>query len=397
MVAAAVWVTGLVVLLSVPGCSENEKAESRAGGDAGDAGGLPDAAPADASFEADVAARCRHTDLGISYPPVTDSAQRTFAAEHLAALGAKRIRFSEHWSYREKAPGVYKWNDLDERLQWAQDQGVRVFLNVEPLGPEWACDPDKTNDLSCVFREEEPFQKYIQALVERHGASIDAIQFGNEWVTTYWYVGTAEDFVRFSNIVYDAVQAIRPELPVVLGGLQTAALRFLSACEGHVDAILFTDEEKDEVRTVSGGELADLCASSEFQEGRERVLTVLHNARYDQIDLHLYEDAEQWASYAAALRSPPYDVTAPFVVSEFGGPHMWAHPYSDAYHAERLGVYLETIDGLGVEAAYYFKLVESESAAPWFSRSGLIDQDLEQKPGYSVFAEFQARPRCEGE
>ncbi len=53
-----------------------------------------------------------------------------------------------------------------------------------------------------------------------YGSKIAKIQFGNEWQGTFWYAGSAEQFVASHNVVYDVARLHAPDAKVVLGGFR---------------------------------------------------------------------------------------------------------------------------------------------------------------------------------
>jgi hypothetical protein len=82
----------------------------------------------------------------------------------------------------------------------------------------------------------------------------------------------------------------------------------------------------------------------------------------------------------------------PIIVTEFGGPNLfWEQPYSDAFQAERLAEYIRTLDRMGIPEAYFFKLVQSDSANPAHRESGLfkmVNGTPSPKPAFEVFQSF---------
>ena len=316
---------------------------------------------------------------GISFPPVADAEQVEITRKHLRDLGVTRIRFSEHWSLREPQKGKYNWAPLDWRMRFVEEEGLSLMLTIESNGPEWACGKP-ANDQSCVFSDLDAFRAYVRALLTRYQGKIDKIQFGNEWQTTYWYAGGARDFVAANNVVYEEAKRISPDTKVVLGGFSIGALHVLGAREGRVDRFHQADGT-----LISGERLKEMMNSKELHSGIERIRDVCTRAKYDIVDLHLYDDSENWAAYVEVAKAL---VKKPIVVSEFGGPHQLVERYTDAYHAECVGRYMETLSAIGVQEAYYFKLVESNSAQKHHVKSSLLDRNGKVKPAYAVFRGF---------
>lgn len=318
--------------------------------------------------------------LGISFPPVSDVEQRSFTSSLLAELNVDRIRFAEEWKFREPTQGNYNWGPLDNRIAWANANGLKILLTIQSNGANWACS-DQKNTNSCVFAAEDAFKDYVSNLLQRYPNKIEKIQFGNEWQTDFWYIGTAEEFTRTSNMVYNAIQEYSPETTFVLGGFTSISLRFLAGCNGLIDT--FYNDEGDLInRTV----LDENCPTTSVQDVLQRINTVLDNAFYDEVDIHLYDDVENWPIYIGNFKKM---VDKPIIVSEFGGPNLNVEPDDENYQAERLENYIKTLQTDGeIKEAYFFKLVEGGNNQV-HSKSGLIrGSDLGKKLSFETFKRF---------
>ena len=320
-----------------------------------------------------------HVALGISFPPVSDEAQRNFTKPLLDELKVKHIRFSEEWMFREPSEGTFHWETLDARINWAFDNGYRILLTIQSNGPAWACG-SLQNSNSCVYSNTAQFKNYIEQLLQRYAGKISKIQFGNEWQAAFWYIGSAQEFTEANNIVFNAVQAYSPITKVVLGGFTAISLRFLAGCNGNIDS--FYDDEGVFYDTSF---FSDNCTGQEFKAISDKIAYILDNAQYDELDIHLYDDVENWDEYYANFRSM---TLKPIIVSEFGGPNMNYETYSDAYQSERLYAYIKKLDSLEIAEAYYFKLVEGTDN-PSHEKSGLIrESDLSKKESFAIFKSF---------
>ncbi|MCT4580609.1 MAG: T9SS type A sorting domain-containing protein [Flavobacteriales bacterium] len=319
------------------------------------------------------------TELGISFPPVAQASYRTFAKTYLDDLGVQKIRIGEDWSNREPVQGSFNWGPLEERLLWADSNNYEVLLTIQSNGPNWACS-GVSNDRSCVFNDNNDFKNYIDSVLVRYGDKIAKIQFGNEWQSDYWYAGNANAFIQAHNVLYNSVQTNAPNVKVVLGGFTTISLRFLAGCNGWV-----THFDDDDGVVYDSVFLANNCSTPAIQEVKARIDSVLKYANYDFIDLHLYDDVEQWDEYYYNFIDT---ITTPIIVSEFGGPNLNTEPYSDSYQADRLYDYIKKLDSLEIAEAYYFKLVEGTNNQAHLA-SGLIDDStLAIKPAYYIFKSF---------
>lgn len=324
------------------------------------------------------------TDIlaGMSFPPFADSTQMDFTVRELKALAIDRIRIAVDWRNREPAEGTFYWDPMDVRMTAAQENNISVFLTIASVCPDWAC-LASGNENANLF-DEDAFKTFVETLLTRY-PNIDKIQFGNEWETgsdgtAYTDNSSIKKFVLYTNIVYDTVQSLSPDTQVVLGGLT----RTFPMVEYFV--------EKGNYPDFSGIDLAffmteDLLKAridkikTEYDEKKieQNIDYVFENARYDMIDIHLYDDSENWPEYLSVL---PLD--KPIVVSEFGGPNSEFENTSPYYQAERMDDYIDAIETLPVTEAYYFKLVESDES--YHQDSGLFYSSLIMKPARNVFA-----------
>lgn len=340
-----------------------------------------------AAVESSAAEDClRHLRLGISFPPVRDAEQREFALDHLETLGVETIRFAEDWYFREPSPGAYNWNPLDQRLLWAEANGLSVLLTIQTNGPDWACDLVLRNERSCVFSDLDAFGEFVEALLLRHGERIAWIQFGNEMLSPNHYIGDVDSFLDASEIVYDAVERLSPDTPFVLGGFSSGTVRRYAACRGGTFFPFFAGDEL----ITTPAERDAFCARQWVHDVNDRLENLLATASRDLIDIHLYDDVENWPHLWRAM----HDLVpgARPLVTEFGGPNLRREPSDDAYQAERLGQYIHTLEDLGAAEAWFFKLVENADGSD-HAESGLIDNpSLEEKPSYDVFRSFAPCP-----
>lgn len=317
--------------------------------------------------------------LGISFPPVESVSERMFAKTHLDTLGVNKIRFAENWAFREPTQGEFNWSPLDDRINWAYNNNYEILLTIQSNAPTWACSTVQ-NEQSCVFNDNNDFKTYIDSLLQRHSGKIAKIQFGNEWQSDFWYAGNAEDYIAANNVLYHSVQMNSPSTEVVLGGFTTISLRFLAACNGYVSS--FYDDDGiyyDSIFFISN------CNTPSIQNIKNRIDSVLQFAQYDLLDLHLYDDVEQWDEYYLNFSE---SISKPIIVSEFGGPNMNYEPYTEEYQANRLFQYIKKLDSLQIQEAYFFKLIEGTSN-PAHSTSALIsDTTLIVKSAYNVFQSF---------
>jgi len=317
-------------------------------------------------------------ELAISFPPVESDSQRKNTQKVLSDLKVKKIRFAEEWKFREPTKDNYSWGPLDDRLNWAEENGYEVMLTIQSNGPDWAC-VGASNDNSCVFDTTE-FKQYIIDLLQRYPNQLDKIQFGNEWQSDFWYAGSAEEFTIANNILYEAVQNYSPETAVVLGGFTAISLRFMAGCAGELSHF-----QDDEGIVYEQSYLDVNCSGTEGTALFNRINSVLDNSSFDLLDMHLYDDVENWSSIINHFKSV---TTKPVIVSEFGGPNSHYEDDSDGNQAKRLYDYIITLDSLEIEEAYFFKLVQGTKNEAHV-KSGLMKGAFKsKKQSYFVFRNF---------
>jgi hypothetical protein len=191
------------------------------------------------------------------------------------------------------------------------------------------------------------------------------VQFGNEWQIEYWYPGTAEQFLDAHNRLAKAFREHSPDTKIVLGGFSIGVLRTLSALDGND-----TPLHDRRGQPLSAKQRADFLASPYVLNVLQRIRVVVEGADFDVADAHLYADEEHWATYLATLRKRIPN--KPIVVSEFGGPDLQQEPSDPEYVAGRMAVYLETLNTLGVEEAYFFRMHQTPTMSPAHAKSWLV-------------------------
>lgn len=320
--------------------------------------------------------------VGISFPPFSNSSQMSFTVSELKKMSIGRMRIAIDWRDREPKQGKFYWGPMDLRMQTAKDNGISVFLTILSLAPDWALLP-AGSDGACIM-DEQALKSFIEALVLRYD-NIDKIQFGNEWETEHeegtGYADTEslKKFVIYNNILFDAVQNHSPNTKVVLGGL-TSTYPLVEFFTGKGSCPDFSGLRL--ARGVTIDKLNSKLARSKLEYDskgiRQNIDYVFEHAQYDMLDIHLYDDAENWPSYVSVL---PKD--KPILVSEFGGPNSEFENTSSSYQAQRMNHYIDAIEKLPIVEAYYFKLVDSPTS--YHKDSGLFFSSLRAKPARTVF------------
>ena len=325
------------------------------------------------------------TDIvaGMSFPPFADSNQIEFTLDKIKKLSIDRIRVAIDWRNREPVQGAFNWTAMDQQMNAAKKNNISVFLTLISIGPDWAC-LTPGSDGACIL-DEDALKAFIEALLVRY-ENIDKIQFGNEWEsgtedgTVYIDQSSIEKFVTYNNILFDAVQRLSPDTKVVLGGLTRTLpiVEYFLKKGNYPDfsgislAIGVTEEDLK-------GKVDKIKTNYDSKGIKNNIDYVFQNARYDMIDIHLYDDPKNWPEYLSVLPTGK-----PIVVSEFGGPNSEFENTSPEYQAVRMEYYIRAIEALPITEAYYFKLVESDSS--YHKDSGLFFNNLTMKPARNVFA-----------
>lgn len=319
---------------------------------------------------------------GMAFPPFANARQIDFTIREIKKLAIDRIRIAIDWRNREPLQGSFNWAPLDQRMHAARENGIAVFLTIASVGPDWARLPPGT-DGACML-DEDALRTFIEAVLVRY--TIDKIQFGNEWEagsedgTVYTDPRSIEKFVTYTNILFDAVQRLSPETKVVLGGL-TKAFPLVEYFVKNGTYPDFSGISLAQGITVEDlqNRLDTIKADYDRKGIKQNIDYVFQQARYDMIDMHLYDDPENWPEYLTMLPAGK-----PIVVSEFGGPNSEFENTRPDYQAARMPYYIDAIEALPITEAYYFKLVESN--ASYHQDSGLFFSALRMKPARNVFA-----------
>lgn len=320
--------------------------------------------------------------MGLSYPPLKNDRQREFSRNHMEKLNIDLVRTGISWSYIEANKGHFTWSGFDKRMQFFKENNIDILLTIGSDGPEWNVD-QKTPE-SCTYKNVTAFEVFLWTLFTRYADyNIHKIQFGNEWPNEYQFIGTAEQYVNYSNTVYLIANETIPDMTFVLGGIATSNLRIAAAYYNYTDFYMGQTNST----AITGVALEELLASDFVKDGVARVNYVLANASYDELDLHLYDDYENWGTYVSMVKDLVPGV--PIIVSEFGGPNLIWDKYTRDYQAAHLKASIETLDGIGIEEAYYFKFTQG-GAIPQHRKSCLIVSTVTIKPAYYVMQAFTA-------
>ena len=308
-------------------------------------------------------------------------------------LAVNKTRILENWALREPSPGGYSWSGLDMRVNGIYNDNKEFVLTINPLGTtdgavSWYCQADTANLNSCIFKPEyeDDFARYIQAIIQRYPDKIDKIQFSNEWDSDVHFIGTAQDYVKYANILYDTVKKYSPQTTVSLGSITKWPLIYVAACELNLLGEFYNDGQ-----LVSGSRRSSWCRSNTVINKNAKVAYVFANAKYDMVDVHFYDDPENWDEYMTALQSRFNVNNKPVIVTEFGGPNAndtRFDAYSEEFQASELQRYLNALTSLPILEAYYFRMIEGEGEGINHPLTGLMKMEGTNpvaKLNYNIF------------
>jgi len=335
------------------------------------------------------------TSFGI-YPQSSSNLAINISATKIKDLQIKYTSDFEDWHWRQPTnESNYLWNGRDRMMyDFTEASGASIYLRITPWGLDsngdvnWYCDPTKVDDYSCVFlpEYEDDFRDYVTALVQRY-PDMPKIQFGNEW-TGAGFIGDEYDYVKYANWVYDIAKNNSPDMPVVLGSITSLPMKYVAHCLLDESDPNYLDHFYYKGYNIPEENLTQACNG--FAHGFVKFQYALENAKYDMVDIHLYDDPENWDEYVNILRSM---TDKPVIVSEFGGPspHI-PETLNETFQAEELRKYMDKILEMNILEAHYFQLVETP--ATYHSKSGLIKATslnpliVVEKPTYNVFKEY---------
>jgi hypothetical protein len=318
-------------------------------------------------------------EFGISHPPLKGTVGSDgvdaleFSSSALARFNVKWISTTEFWTWRQPTRNTFAWKIFDEKVAFAKKHSLQIFLVIAGDAPSWACSPAAPRDGEyCPLHDTESknaFLAFVEELLRRSNGSLGAVAFGNEWDRGSWIGFPAEEFIERSNAVFDAAKRIAPQVKVVAGSLSVGYLQWEAACAGLIPKVV-------DMETYSGSEVTEYCAQK-FPARNKKVQQVLRHLKSDAIDLHLYDDPENWTMYVERI-SRTWQGRSLWI-SEFGGPNQIAEPYSEAQHALKIANYVRAIRTLPASLALHFKLLEDGENYPTHLHSAFFRSDLSPK------------------
>ena len=132
------------------------------------------------------------------------------------------------WAELQPTRGPIRWKLLDEAVAFAERQGREVLYVLGPV-PQWAsAEPDRPNEGwgkgaggPLTSEGERAYVAYVDALLDRYGERIDAIEAWNEANLPSFWRGTPDEMAEMTKTVYDAVQERELDIDVYAASATT--------------------------------------------------------------------------------------------------------------------------------------------------------------------------------
>ncbi len=359
----------------------------RSGGSGGGGGDDPEDPPEEDPKETIL------TNFGI-YPTLSSTEGMIYSANITKELGLNISTTSESWEFRQaNATAPLVWNARDRIMnEYAAEANTSIFLRITPWGidsngdPNWYCNTTTAHEWSCVIlpEYEDEFQIYLDELTQRYTGQMRKIQFGNEWTGSH-FVGDEYDYVKYANWLYNYTKKNSPNTTVVLGSITSNPMKYYTHCVLDESDPNYLDHIYFKGGNVPEENITQWCDG--FANSFAKFQYALENAQYEMVDIHLYDNPDDWDEYINALRTL---TDKPILSTEFGGPspHI-PEKTNETYQAEELRKYINKILELELVEAHFFQLLEAPSA--YHNNSGLtkvVSQTplaAEKKPTFYVY------------
>ncbi len=342
-------------------------------------------------------------EFGISFPPLADARGFQVTKKYLKDLGVRLIRFDIHWKFREPQQDSFKWGPQDRRMEFLLQNGFIPVLTFHADAPAWirkGIASNKQNKKSVALnklankRFADFVGRFIQRYQKKYPQLLQYFQYGNEWLSQYWYAGNSADFVQTQNLFYSTIKKELPEAKVILGGLASGQIHAIAVLDGFIES--FYDGEGNRIDKKSLANLlkrqrAGIEAGKVDESVIQRLENILEKSKFDWVDFHVYDDFRLWPACFKALKNRLKNRKAlKFVVTEFGGPHpVREAEISEEKYVELVDNYLHTLNKLDIEFALFFSLIRKPGVVHF--RSGLLGFEygkIIQYPAYKAFKRF---------
>lgn len=315
---------------------------------------------------------------GVCYPKWDNETNRTRELVYLNDMGTPLIRLDERWVFREPTPSNFTWTSTQNKLDFANDNGVGVYILQSQNFPTWGqkvLEPPPGAGQHVVGNLDS-WQWYNELWFVNMASRLNGVRvaFGNEWDSTWWYNDTPENFVLAFNRFAAAGREYAPNCIIVLGGLRHIMMQILGLV--YADVPSMTESENDV--TYTKAQVDDFWWNGlyGFDDLKDRLVYVLANADYDEIDVHLYDDPENWSAYIEGLVRFLVDEgipLKPIICTEFGGPDETRQPTTEADFVTQVHSYVAGLRrSPHVADATFFKLYKGAEGSVLHWASGLF-------------------------
>lgn len=123
------------------------------------------------------------------------------------------------WKDIQKSPGAWNFERLDNAVNTAKRNGLRVLL---PLGltPQWAAARPQERSAYGPGNASEPkdiklWKNYVRSVVTRYGNGIESYEIWNEPNSRLFFSGSIEKLVELTCSAYAIIKEIQPAAVVV--------------------------------------------------------------------------------------------------------------------------------------------------------------------------------------
>jgi polysaccharide biosynthesis protein PslG len=288
--------------------------------------------------------------------------QHTAALDLASELGASLIRFPGGWNEVERAG----WSRFDRLYEAARDRGIRLIwkeVNAPCFARAGPCEAGVATPPALEHLDD--FQAHLRAAVRRY-PELAAVEIGNEpnLPVFYGHDPRPAHYVRWLEAGYEAVKSVRPDLPVLFGG------------------VAGTDDS-------SGGKIPyDTFLRRTHALGAARF--------YDAMSLHPYPEPQDRPGYLAEIERKVATVKRAMARGGAGGRPIWIteiglwtraggpRGLSEEAQAERtLAIYDALRRTPGIEAVVIHRLFDDPAGTGPEAGWGLIGADSRApKPAY---------------
>ena len=288
--------------------------------------------------------------------------QQPEALDLASELGATLLRFPGGWNEVERAG----WSRFDRLYEAAGERGIRLIwkeVNAPCFARDGPCEAGVATPPALEHLDD--FKAHLRAAVRRY-PELAAVEIGNEPNLPVFYGRDPRPahYVRWLEAGYEAVKSVRPDLPVLFGGVAGT-------------------------RDSTGGKIPyDTFLRRTHELGAARF--------YDAMGFHPYPDPQDHPRYLAELERKLAVLKRKMAQGGAGGRPIWItevglwtraggpRGLSEEAQAERtLAIYDELRRTPGIETVVIHRLFDDPAASGPEAGWGLIGADPRApKPAY---------------